>query len=112
MDEGIVKVVIEAIRQRTGGIPLVCRVCGGTRWLSNGIANIPIDSPPGALVIGGRHLPLVDMTCQICGLTQLHNIVVLLGREKFEELVKQQEIQRQAVNEAENILKQKEVKGE
>ena len=109
MDEPVSKVVLQAIQQRLGGKALVCGLCGGTRWASNGIVNTPVNSPPGALVIGGKHLPLVDMTCQICGLTQFHNIIVLLGREKFDEIVEQQKIGREAVNEAENIVKQKEV---
>lgn len=111
MDEDLNKLILQALQQRLAGQALVCRTCGGTRWKTNGIVNLSLSEGPSAtLVIGGRHLPLVDMTCQICGLTQLHNVKVLLGREKFNEIAEQQKAERQAVQEAENIVKQKEVK--
>ena len=60
--------------------PLICELCGGTRWTGGSLITIhvtPTGTQIGALVVGGPYLPLVELGCQVCGNTKLLNLVLL-----------------------------------
>lgn len=84
------KVILEAITERTKGRPLICNFCGGTRWGIDGAINMPVqDTLTTGMVIGGKSLPLISLTCEVCGYTFFLNLVRLLGRERFEQAVRE-----------------------
>lgn len=90
MDENLGKAILQTLNERTGKRKLVCGLCGGTRWGMDGIVNLPLqDKPSGGIVIGGKVLPLANLTCEICGNTLFLNLVRLLGREKLEQAIRE-----------------------
>lgn len=101
MDETLGKLVLQALQERLGGRKLLCGFCGGTRYQVSGIVKIPVqDKLNNTMVIGGKTLPLAAITCEICGNTNFLNIIRLVGKEKFNEMVAQQ----QTVQEVEQFL--------
>ena len=107
VDETFGKIILAALAERLKGRKIVCGLCGGTRWGVEGAINLPVqNSVSSGLVIGGPSLPLVSLTCEICGNTEFLSIIRLIGKEKFEQMRTQPLV----LNEAEKILKEKEGK--
>lgn len=112
MDEALGKVILEAFKERTGGRQLVCNLCGGTRWGVDGVSSLSLqDRISNAVVIGGKALPLVSLTCEVCGYTLLLNVIRLVGRERFEQARKEGKADA-ILEEAQRSIKTKEVKHE
>ena len=53
-----------------------CPRCGQNKWISGQYVPVPISDDP-VLRKGSWVLPLAAMTCEGCGFTALHNLVVL-----------------------------------
>ncbi len=55
-----------------------CTVCGVTKWtIAEDFAYLSTLGSGGAIQIGGRHFPLVILTCSNCGNTLLFNAIVM-----------------------------------
>ena len=90
MDRNLAEAILETLKQRLGERKFVCGLCGGTRWKTSDVVNLPVqDSLGGGMVIGGKAMPLFGLICEVCGNTNFINIITLLGKEKIEQLRQQ-----------------------
>lgn len=75
-----VREVLNAVSKRMGGRPLLCEICGGSRWHGGDVVALhPTQSgtPVGTLNVGGPFLPMFILTCEICGNSKFLNMVRL-----------------------------------
>lgn len=106
INEALGKAILQSFEEKTSGRKLVCGICGGTRWQVSGIVNLPAqENINQGLVIGGSAFPLALLTCGICGNTQLLNILVLLGKDKLEQLAREGKVD-QMLEEAHESLEE------
>jgi hypothetical protein len=82
------KRVLAAIQQRVPEVAS-CPVCGQRDWtLADGLVRLTLQEKRGVVVLGGRNMPCVALTCKRCGNTLLLNVIVLglrdLATEKGE----------------------------
>lgn len=74
-----VREIVEEWKKRVKG-PVICELCGGTRWVGFSPVSMPTTpsgAPLGSTIVGGPFLPLLQMACAICGNTKFLNLVVL-----------------------------------
>lgn len=63
-----------------------CRLCDQNDWtLAEGIIALGVQDKPGTVVVGGRVLPCIALTCSNCGNTLLLNMVMLGLRDMVEK---------------------------
>ena len=56
-----------------------CPGCGEKDWsLVNDLTNLVLQpNPQGPLMLGGRSMPCIVLTCKVCGNTQFYNAILL-----------------------------------
>ena len=78
--EGLRRATLQAIQNRLSatGRQMVCELCSATSWSIGDFIRLSTQDPrKGGMIIGGPSLPLVAITCAICGNTKFINLIRL-----------------------------------
>lgn len=89
MDKQLATACLERIQARMAGRPALCDLCGGSRWHSSTMHNMPgANHPSTAFIVGGESYSYIALSCVVCGNTKFINVVTLLGRLELENIIR------------------------